>query len=285
MSNFTQTTAANHIPQQVWAMETLKAFEAALVLANIVNKRITLKGYGAAEIIPKISNLEAKDTVSNTMVQLQAPVDDKATITIDQRKHIACLFEKDLMSQSITNLIPEYSQKIAYGLNKAIDSALAALATGFSGTAGTYNTTLTVAAINAAVQGLDDADVPRTNRHWVFKPHAVNDLYTLSDYMRYDGTGNKGQYASGSIGESMAVTGAKVGRLYGSDVMNTTQMEQSGNNITNMYIHKDALALCVQREIGISATFEGLLQGDLVVGSTLFGVGELRDEAGVQVRN
>lgn len=281
------TTTHDAFRPDIWTQEIIRAFEANLVLADKVARYDQdVVSRGNTVQIPNLSNLVANDKVANTQVTLQAPTETTTTITIDQHKEASFLVEDIVGIQSNSNLLAEYTNKAGYAIKRAVDTAIANLATGLSTSAGTYNTTLTVAALNSAVQSLDDGDVPRQDRCWILKPHAINDLYTLSDYMRYDGTGYAGGYASGGVGNAMDVRpNGLVGRLYGSDVYMTSQIAQTGNNISNLYMHREAFGLAMQKAPRVQSQYKQEYLGTLVTADVLYGVAELRDAAGVELRN
>jgi hypothetical protein len=117
------------------------------------------------------------------------------------------------------------------------------------------------------------------------KPHAINDLRTISDYTRYDGTGYAGGTATGAIGDGKVRPNGLVGTLYNAPVYMTTQVYQTGNNISNMYMHKEAIALAIQKNVRVQNQNRIDYLGELVVADVLYGVLERRGTAGVEVKN
>lgn len=280
------TTTGNVFRPDIWSKEITRAFESNLVLADKVSRfdqDVATKG--KTVYIPNLSNLNAIDKVANSAVTLQAPTETSVTLNIDTHKHCAFLVEDILAAQSAYNLMSEYTSKAGYALKKAVDTAIANLATGFSQSSGTYNTTTTTSAVLTAVQYLDDADVPQNDRVWVLKPHAVNDLRTISDYTRYDGTGYAGGTATGAIGDGKVRPNGLVGTLYNAPVYMTTQVYSSGTSVSNMYMHKEALALAIQKNVRVQSQNRIDYLGELVVADVLFGVIERRDAAGVELKN
>jgi len=285
-TNQMTTTTGNAFRPDIWSKEITRAFEANLVLADKVSRfDQDVASKGKSIYIPTLSNLSAIDKVANSQVTLQAPTESSVNLTIDQHKHVAFLVEDILAAQASYNLMSEYTSKAGYALKKAVDTSIANLATGFSQSSGTYNTTITTSAVLTAVQTLDDADVPQNDRVWVLKPHAVNDLRTISDYTRYDGTGYAGAAESGGIGNGKVRPNGLVGRLYNADVYMTTQVYNSGTSISNMYMHKEAIALAMQKNVRVQSQNRIDYLGDLVVADVLYGVLERRDTAGVEFKN
>ena len=212
-NQMTTTTGANFIPT-IWSKELIRAVEANLVAADKVWRFDSdVSDFGQVVKIPNLSNLAALDKIANTAVTLQAPTEAVTTLTVDQHKYVAFLVEDILKAQSKYNLMSEYTEKAGYALQKAIDSSVCNLVTGFSQSAGTYNTTLTTAAVVSAVNLLNTGDVPMDDRVWIMHPKGLSDLYTLSDYMRYDGTGMSGSAAEGAVNASHRGKKGLVGRL------------------------------------------------------------------------
>lgn len=285
VNQMTQTTG-NVFRRDIWSKELTRAFEANLVLANKVSRFDSESQNAKSVFVPNLSNLEALDKIANTSVTLQSPSETGTTLLLNKHKHVAFVIEDALKVQQNYNLMSEYTNKAGYALKKALDTDIANLATGFSQTSGTYNTTITTAAVLSAVQLLDDADVPQTDRVWVLKPHAVNDLRTISDYTRFDGTGYAGAQANGAIGNgSGGRENGLVGLLYNAPVYMSTQVYASSTSISNLYIHKEAIALGIQQEVRVQSDNRIDYLGTLVVADLMYGMIERRNEAGVEFKN
>jgi hypothetical protein len=282
------TVSHNIFRPELWSKEVIRAFEANLVLGGKVNRSrdSEVSQYGQSIKMNTISNLAAFDKVPNTQVALQDPTESQVTLNINKWKYAAFLVEDMLKAQSNVNLMSEYTSKAGYAVRKALDTDLANLATGFSQSAGAYNTALTEDALLDAVELLDLADVPQNDRCWVLRPEAVRDLRDIDDYTRYDGTGYAGGFAMGTVGNGTQIRpDGLVGMLYNAGVYMTTQIAKSGNNISNMFFHKDALAAAVQQSPRVQSEYKLEYLGWLTVVDILYGVVELRDNAGVELRS
>jgi len=284
-ANQMNITSGNTFRSDIWSKELTRATEANLVLADKVS-RFDADSKGAKSVyIPKISNLVAYNKVANTAVALQNPTETSTNLLLDKHKYCAFLLEDYLKIQQNYSLLSEYSNKAGYAIAKAMDTDIATLATGFSQTKGTYNTTITTTVMVDSVQELDDEDVPADDRCWVLKPHAVADLRTISDYIRFDGTGFAGGTATGALGNGKKGAKGLVGMLFGSPVYQTTQIQQTSNDISNMYFHREAIALGVQQEVRIQNEYKLEYLGELVVADISYGVIERRDEFGLELKN
>lgn len=273
MSNITPTTASAFIPQK-WSTDIIRETEAKLVLGRLVHDYSAwIKDNGNTVEIPELSNLVANDKVSGVAVSLQSPTEIKQTLNVNTHKETSFLLEDIAAIQANVDLNAEYTGKAGFAIAQAMDSDIAALASGFSQVQGTYNTAITADVILDSVQSLDDANVPEEDRHFVMKPQVKRDIIDITTYISND-------FVSGSP----VVTG-KLGTLYGVEAHMTTQIVKTGNNTNNMLFHRDAIGKAVQKEPTTNTDYENLEIGWSVVTDTIYGVDEVRDTFGVLVRS
>jgi len=281
-------TSHNIFRPEIWSKEVIRAFEAVLVLGDKVNRSrdSEVSQFGQSIKMNTISNLSAFDKVANTQVALQDPTESQVTLSVDKHKYAAFLIEDMLKVQSNVNLMAEYTQKAGYAVKRSLDTDLANLALGFSQTVGSYATALTEDILLDAVALLDSQDVPQNDRTWVLRPQAVRDLRDIDDYTRYDGTGYAGGFAMGTVGKTEQIRpNGLVGMLYNAPIYMTTQINQTTTQINNMYFHKDALAAAVQQAPRIQSEYKLEYLGWLTICDILYGVVELRNNAGVLLKS
>ena len=286
-NQITPVSAAGFLPI-IWSKEVIREVQANLILADKVNRSrdSEVASFGQSIKMNTISNLVALDAVSNTQVALQDPTESQVTLSINKHKYAAFLVEDMVKVQSNVNLMAEYTISAAYAIKKALDTDIANLATGFSQAAGAYASALTEDTILDAVRFLDNADVPLNDRTWVFKPQAVRDLRDIDEFTRYDGTGYAGGFAMGSVGDGKQIRpNGLVGMLYNAPVYMTTQIAQSGTNVSNMYFHRDAIAAAVQQSPRVQSQYKLEYLGNLTVADIIYGVIEMRDTFGVEVKS
>lgn len=168
-----------------------------------------------------------------------------------------------------------YGQSIRDGLKVIVDAQLATLVAGFSQIVGTINTPATDDNIRRAVQYLDDADAPMSDRAGVFSPAEKNDKLALERWSSQD-------YVMGS--DVVREGGFK--RQYGVDwfVSTNTTLDASGHD--NVVCHKDAAVFAIRREAG-AETFDlnnpNQLSRELAL-TVIFGYIERRDTFGIWVK-
>lgn len=267
----TGTTIATWRPN-IWASEVLRARESNLVLAPLVrryDRDIASKGQTVE--IPNLSNLQANAKVANTQVTLNAPVETKTTINIDQHFESSVLVEDFADAQSAYDTHSEYRQKTGYAIAEKIDNFIAVEMTenftqdvGTAGTAISYDVTL------EAKLKLDNAKAPLTERYFVVTPEGHIDLLKVNEFTRYD--------AMGASSQPSPFKNGKVGHILGADVYMSQNLDGE-----SLYFHKEAFALAVQKTPKTEMQRKTEYLGDLIVTQALWGGTVLRDDHGVRV--
>lgn len=290
----TITTGDVFLPE-VWSKETQRATEAALVLANLV-KRFDADVADAGDLlhVPKISNLTANAKAANTQVTLNAPTEGEFTMSINRHFETSYLIEDRLKAQSKYNLLEAYSGKAGYSIAQKIDSDLAGLYSGLSQTVGNSTTDITDANIVRAIQYLDDADAPQTDRFMVIKPAGLAHIRLIDKFSRFDSLGiapsvvvNGGLANGNSIVKRIGPNGF-VGTIYNLEVyMSTNLTEESGTSdiVHNLVFHKEAFALGVQMKPRTQFQYKQEYLGNLATTDALWGFGEYRDAFAVDFRS
>jgi len=286
MSDLTTTTSAVFIPE-VWSAETLRAQEAALVVAPLVKRYDNLvKGRGDTVHIPEVSNLVANDKVDNTDVTLQSPTESEKTISIDNWKEASFLVEDIVKVQSNYDLMAEYTNKAGYAIAQVIDSAVLALWSTFTNPAvGTYGTDIDDDAIIAAIQSLDEANAPLEDRYFVVKPSQKAAIMKIDKFVRAD---YLGQYQNPQPAKKGPNNRYLWGEIYGTPMYYTTQVPvvaATPDQVSNVLFHKEALALALQLAPRTQGTYWAKSLGWLVTVDTIYGAAGLRGDHGVEIRS
>ena len=298
-SNGVTLAVANNLIPELWSDEVIGAYKSNLVVANLVTK-LSHKGKKGDSIhIPVPARGAASVKAANTQVTLSAATNTKITVTIDKHYEYSKLIEDIAEVQSLASMRKFYTDDAGFALAKQVDSDLFALAEGFQGgtvggtnaasqekaVIGSNGTTLytgnssnaadiTDAGIRAMLLKLDNADVPMDGRTLVVPPIAANDLLGINRFTEQQFIGNGDAIATG-----------KIGMIYGVDVMITsscpTASGNSGADRVGMLIHKDALVLAEQVGVRSQTQYKQEYLGDLFTSDTIYGIAELRNDAGV----
>jgi len=296
----TLAVANNFIPE-LWSDEVIGAYKTNLVLANLVTK-LSHKGKKGDSIhIPVPARGSASVKAANTQVVLSAATNTKITVTIDKHYEYSKLIEDIAEVQALSSMRKFYTDDAGFALAKQVDSDLFALAEGFQGgtvgqsaqaqvfekaviggngtslyTGNSRNCTdITDAGIRAMLLKLDNADVPMDNRSMVVPPIVVNDMLGIDRFTEQQ-----------FIGSGDAIKTGKIGSIYGVDVMISTSCPLTVGAATatdrvGMIIHKDALVLAEQVGVRSQTQYKQEYLGDLFTSDTIYGVAELRNDAGV----
>lgn len=292
----TTTTAANFIPE-LWSDEVIATYKSNLVLANVVTKINHNGKKGDTIHIPSPVRGSANAKSANTQVTLQGDTHSTVNVSINKHYEYSVVIEDITEVQALQSLRRFYTDDAGYALATQVDTDIFALAEGLQGgtvggsgaseyekaviggdgttlyTGGTPNDTdITDAGIRAMILTLDNADVPMDNRCMVIPPIAANDMLGINRFTEQ-------QY----IGDGDAIKTGKIGSIYGMDVYvssNCPSVDSAGGRVGVM-LHKDALCLAEQMGVRSQTQYKQEYLGDLFTADTLYGVAELRDNAGV----
>jgi len=298
------TSAATFIPE-IWSDEVVAAYKSNLVLANLVKKMSMSGKKGDTIHVPKPLRGSASAKAANTAVTIQNGTEEEVLISIDKHFEFSRLIEDITEVQALASLRQFYTGDAGYGLSKQVDEDLFLLGKkfgddngsgsdwihsntyNFSGSAGIESYAIdSVAAgdvfndagFRAAIQKLDDADVPMDGRSFVVPPSIRNAIMGVDRYMSSDFVDGRG------------VKNGQIGNLYGIDVYTTSNcpvLETASQNAAGgevkgaMLFHKDAMVLAEQQGVRSQTQYKQEFLGTLYTADTLYGTQVLRPEAGL----
>ena len=289
------TVAGNFIPE-LWSDEVIGAYKTNLVVANLVTK-LSHKGKKGDTIhIPVPARGSASAKAANTQVTLSAATNSVVNVSIDQHYEYSKLIEDIAEVQSLASMRKFYTDDAGYALATQVDTKLFSLGEGLQGgtvggsgaaawetavigsdgsTAYTGNSTnaadITDAGIRRMILTLDNADVPMDNRSLIMPPIAANDLLGINRFTEQQ-----------FIGSGDAIRTGKIGQIYGVDVFVTSNAPTpAGTDRAGMLLHKDALVLAEQVGVRSQTQYKQEYLGDLFTSDSIYGVAELRNDAGV----
>ena len=298
-SNQVTTSVANNFIPELWSDEVIGAYKSNLVVANLVTKLNHKGKKGDTIYIPVPARGSASAKAANTQVTLSAATNTKVTVSIDKHYEYSKLIEDIAEVQSLSSMRKFYTDDAGYALAKQVDTDLFALSEGFQGgTVGgsgsssyenavigsngstAYNggssnaADITDAGIRRMLLTLDDADVPMDNRVLVVPPICANDMLGINRFTEQQ-----------FIGSGDAIRTGKIGQIYGVDVYITSNAPSaagnSGADRVGMLMHKDALVLAEQVSVRSQTQYKQEYLGDLFTSDTIYGIAELRNDAGV----
>ena len=295
----TVTTSANFIPE-LWSDEVVGAYKTNLVVANLVTK-LSHKGKKGDTIhIPKPARGSASVKAASTQVTLIADTAGVVNVSINKHYEYSKLIEDIAEVQALASMRRFYTQDAGYALSKQVDTDIINLAEGFqagsttdksydtafigTGTTaftGTNEADLTDAGLRALILKLDNADVPMDNRSLIIPPVVANDLLGINRFTEQQ-----------FIGSGDAIKTGKIGQIYGIDVFISTNCptvkssggtgnSAAGTERVGVLMHKDALVFAEQVGVRSQTQYKQEYLGDLFTADTIYGVAEMRDDAGL----
>jgi len=298
-SHVTTTSNAVFIPE-LWSDDVIAAYKTNLVLANLVTKIPHIGKKGDTLHIPVPTRGSATAKVTETQVKVQSFVETEVSISIDKHFEYSRIIEDILAKQAIDSYRAFYTDDAGFALATQTDDDLFALLEGLQGgtvggtgaalwekaviggdgtslyTGATSNdTALTDVGIRKMIQTLDDANVPQSNRSLVIPPVERNTLMGLARFTE--------QAFVGEMGMGNTIRTGKIGDIYGIDVVVTSNCPSIDSAATRIgaLLHKDAIALVEQMSVRSQTQYKQEWLGDLFTADTIYGTGELRNDAGI----
>ena len=292
------TNAANFIPE-LWSDDIIAAYKKALVMGNLVSKINHVGKKGDTIHIPAPTRGTASAKLKDVAVTITANVESKIDVSINKHYQQSRLIEDIVAVQGLDSLRRFYTDDAGYALAKQIDDDIMAQfenlnragttldntwdggyagadgTTAFADAAAGNGSDIAEAGILRTVQRLDDADVPMDGRKFVIPPIAKKDLLNIAEYTSAD-------FISGRP----TVSGT-IGNLYGMDVIVSSNCPNfAADDGSTMYraclmFHKDAIVFAEQMGIRSQVQYKQEYLADLMTSDCLYGVAELRNDAGV----
>jgi N4-gp56 family major capsid protein len=295
-TNQVTTSVANNFIPELWSDEVIGAYKSNLVVANLVTKLSHKGKKGDTIYIPVPARGSASAKAANTQVTLSAATNTKVTVSIDKHYEYSKLIEDIAEVQALASMRKFYTDDAGYALAKQVDTDLFTLAEGLQGgtvggsgaaawekavigsngstdyTGNSSNAAdITDAGIRRMLLTLDDADVPMDNRVMVVPPICANDMLGINRFTEQQ-----------FIGSGDAIKTGKIGQIYGVDIFISSNCPTpAGTDRAGVLMHKDALVLAEQIGVRSQTQYKQEYLGDLFTSDTIYGVAELRNDAGV----
>jgi len=278
----TRVTNAVQIPE-VWSSLVLEFQKEKLVLANLVERRDSdVASFGDVIHFP-VTTAMTSGTYSDgdrASEELQANTDGEVLITINQTPWINFVITWTLGLQSKYDLKAERLRSAVHAINKTIDSQIAALISSSSNAIiNTGGGSVILDDIVNAYTALNTVNVPASERAFVFHPVVLGDLLKLG-----------ASFTSVDYVNGKPTVDGEIGRLYGSpvyfstNVATTTAGSPAVTVYRNLYLHKQAIGLAMQKNVTTESGYDQDVQGDLNTVKTLYGVGVLRADYLVEIQ-
>lgn len=298
--NTTKTTADKFIPE-MWEDGVVAGYKKNLVMGNLVAKLSHKGKKGDVIYMPKPTRSAASSKAAGTQVSLKAPTHNQLTFNINKHYEYSVLIEDIVQVQGFNSLRQFHTDDAGYALATQVDTDLHGLGAGLQ--AGSAYSTAVIGSdgstvwnpsantntgngaalgdggIRKMIQTLDDADVPMSDRYFVIPPVEKKTLTGLARFTE--------QAYTGEIGPNNIIRNGRVGNLYGVEVFVSTNCptvaatDTTTNYRVGMIFHKDAFLFIEQMGVRAQSQYKQEWLADLFTADTIYGVGEMRDDAGI----
>lgn len=295
-NHMTTTTQAVFIPE-LWSDEVVAAYKSNLVLANLVTRMNHNGKKGDTVHIPKPTRGSASSKSASTQVTLITATDTEITVSLNKHYEYSRLIEDILDKQAITSMRAFYTDDAGFALSKQVDTDLwtqtyalqggdgAAAYHGDKAVIGSDGSTLfsssqagvaiADAGLRKVIQTLDDADVPMEDRFLVVPPVEKKNLTGIARFTE--------QAFTGEVAGGNTIRNGLIGDLYGIPVYVSTNSPTNNSSRACLLAHRSAMVLAEQQSVRSQTQYKQEYLGDLFTADTIYGTGELRNDAGVVI--
>ena len=312
------TELAGFIPE-IWQDDIIAAYKKRLIMSNLVTKvnHVGKKGDTIHFPAPSSTFRDSAATAKATDAEVTLVNDVSTNVDININRHFeySVLLEDIASIQALSSMRGMYTDQAAYALAKQVDWDLHVLGTGLQG--GTLDATpgapgnttslaydaavigsdgstlwaptastntgngaaLTDAGIRKMIQTLDDVDIPMDERALVIPPVERKNLMGLARFTE--------QAFVGEGGANNTIRTGKIGDIYGIPVyVSSACPTVSATDVSTKYragmmFHKGAFAHVEQLGVRAQSQYMQQYLADLLTADTIYGTGELRNDAGV----
>lgn len=274
----TNTTTLNDLLPQITA-EALYVASEKSIMRGLVRNYTLSPGQGktvTVPIYPKQTAASLTEATASNQVQVST---DGATLTVSEVGLYATVSDLALMASN-SNVVADLGRLFGEAIARKIDTDLMSLFMGFgTNQVGGVSTTATPALLFQAIAKLRSQGYDTSNDcAIVLHPNVAYDVASTL-------TSTFAAPAS-AIGNS-ALENGFMGMLGGVPVYQSSLVPlETGSGAAGDYacgiFHKDALGLAMMKDITIETQRQAAARGYDIVGSAIYGVGELYDNAGVR---
>ena len=235
LTGLTETSAT---AEAIVSAEVQEVLTAAMVVPPLVSDYSAMVGPGMDRVkIARFSNFTVNTKAENTAVDAQALAFGTDSLLLDQHKVVQVLVEDIADLQAKVAVTQVYVQQMAKDLAADMDLKLINdIESGTSSSAPDHRiayvgSTLAKADILAGRQLLNTQNVPMADRALLVSPVSESALMAISEFTRVD-----------EAGGSLALRNGQIGKLFGFDVIMSSQVEDS----KTLALHKSCHAFARQ---------------------------------------
>lgn len=274
----TNTTTLNDLLPSIVAEALFVASEKS-IMRGLVRNYTLAAGQGKTVTVPIYPRQTAAALTEGTAPSFTAVSTDGAILTVSEVGLTAQISDLAIMASS-SNVVSDIGRLFGEAIARKMDSDLLAKFDTFSGYVGGVSTTATPALLFQAIAKLRSQGYDTSNDcAIVLHPNVAYDVAsTLTSTFA----------APASMVGNDALRNGFMGTLGGVPVYQSSLVgaTSAGGGGAGDYacgiFHRDALGLAMMQDIRIESQREATKRGFDIVGSAIYGVGELYDNAGIQ---
>lgn len=271
----TNTTLASYIPL-IWGTKMNDFYRDELYCASFFTDLSSDLAGGAKSVyVPNVGEMTAHAKTNATVVTLNNPTDTKITLDVDTWYECSFAIEDKEVEQvkKSYNIMKVYATNAAHTVAAAYEDALIALFDNFSQTVGTSAAAMADSNVRKAIQYLDTAKAPQSNRAFFVSPKQMwADLMAIEKFTLLQNTAGADPILKGHMGY-----------LYGIPVVVTNRIGTTLGSAQSCLAHKDALihASTIMR---VQSNYIPQYLSTVTTADVVFGTVENRDTSGCWIK-
>jgi len=270
MSTSTTTTLNDLLPSIV--AEALFVANERSIMRGLVRNYTLAQGQGKTVTVPTYPKLTAAALTEGDALTATAVSTGSAVLTVSEVGLMTSISDMAMIA-SASNVVSDIGRLFGEAIARKIDQDLAGNFANFSTVVGSNTTAATAAKLFEAIAKLRAQGYDTTGDcAIVLHPEVAYDLKSsiTSTFA-----------APASMVGNSALESGYVGLLGGVPVYETSNITSTTGDSIGGLFHRDALGLALMQDIKIETQRQAALRGWDIVGSAIYGHGELQDLAGV----
>ncbi len=266
---------AGFVPEE-WSKNVLDAVHNQLVVVPLVDHtwEPELK-FGDIMNVGIINTVTATEvTIGSEGVTGDIASGSKLQIVVNQYWEAPVVLDDMTNLQTQVSLVAKAQMESGEAIALKMDSTLCDLFDNLNSNSflGTDGSAVTDDVLIAAVELLDEANVPEKGRVWVFDPSVKADMLKIDKFVRSD-YGYGQEIPNGGFRKD----------VYGSQMFMTNNLTVDSTGNEGVYMHKRALAIIAQEKSKVDLVKQPLKHQMTINTTALWGVLEMRDTFGVPI--
>jgi N4-gp56 family major capsid protein len=270
MAASTTTTLNDLLPSIV--AEALFVANERSIMRGLVRNYTLSQGQGKTVTVPTYPKLTAAGLTEGTALEASAVSTGSAVLTVSEVGLMTSISDLAMIA-SASNVVSDIGRLFGEAIARKMDQDLAGNFANFSTVVGSNSTAATAALLFQAIAKLRSQGYDTTaDCAIVLHPEIAYDVKSsiTSTFA-----------APASMVGNSALESGYIGLLGGVPVYETSNITSTTGDSIGGLFHRDALGLALMQDIKIETQRQAALRGWDIVGSAIYGHGELQDLAGV----